>query len=363
MFTVPGFMAAAASLSSRDLDEFMEYMAGRDREKTVQLLLKTFPDLSMTVFNAAVDFLTEHGAEAECVECMRGWISSRQETVEMLYWLARRPDYLEAKGLGRSGDLPFRILAAMRGNYAYERLKAANQLRELMQDGTWLEQATARMSDFERREFMAQISRSSAIRGLDTQSVMAKLIRLYPELGSVVASASDDEDQPLSGGLTSWRSYRARQKALEHIVREEIPQNSRDIAQARSYGDLRENFEYKAAKDQQGLLMRRQEDLEADLKQVRGTDFSGFPVEVVGMGTSVKVRFADGHEEQYHVLGEWDQDPGLGILSCRSRMAEVLKGHRPGDEVEFPADMTGGRCTVIEVGGLTDHIRQWATQE
>ncbi len=363
MFTVKGFMDVAAGLSSRDLDEFMEYMIGRNREQTIKLLLDAFPDLSITVFNAAVEFLIEHGAQDEFVECLKGWINLRKETVEMLYWLARRPDYMEAKGLGRAGDLPFRILDAMRGNYAYERLKAANQLRELLQDGAWLEQATRRMSDFERREFMAQISRSSAIRGLDTQTVMAKLVRMYPELGSVVASKSDDEDQPLSGGLTSWRSYRARQKQLEHIVREEIPQNSRDIAQARSYGDLRENFEFKAAKEQQRLLMRRQEDLEADLKQVHGTDFAGFPTEVVGMGTSVKVRFADGHEEQYHVLGEWDQDPNLGILSCRSRMAEVLKGHRAGDAVEFPADMTGGRCTVVEVGGLPDHIRSWAAQE
>ena len=53
--------------------------------------------------------------------------------------------------------------------------------------------------------------------------------------------------------MTSSRSYRARQKHLERIMTVEIPENSKEIEVARSYGDLRENAEFKYAKERQGL--------------------------------------------------------------------------------------------------------------
>ena len=57
-------------------------------------------------------------------------------------------------------------------------------------------------------------------------------------------------------------------------MQKKIPANSKEIAVARSYGDLRENHEYKAAKEMQKILMRRKEELETQLARARGTDFS-----------------------------------------------------------------------------------------
>ena len=60
-----------------------------------------------------------------------------------------------------------------------------------------------------------------------------------------------------------------------------MPQNNRDIAEARSYGDLRENFEYQAAKQQQATLLQRLSVMDADLRQVKGSDFAGAATDTV----------------------------------------------------------------------------------
>ena len=61
----------------------------------------------------------------------------------------------------------------------------------------------------------------------------------------------------------------------------------KDIAHARSYGDLRENFEYKAAKDMQSVLARRRTDMEKELDLAQGTDFSGVDTSSAAIGTVV----------------------------------------------------------------------------
>ena len=72
------------------------------------------------------------------------------------------------------------------------------------------------------------------------------------------------------------------------MVQKYIPANSKEIAVARSYGDLRENHEYKAAKEMQKILIRRKSELEAQLVRARGTDFANPRTDVVSIGTEVR---------------------------------------------------------------------------
>jgi transcription elongation GreA/GreB family factor len=74
------------------------------------------------------------------------------------------------------------------------------------------------------------------------------------------------------------------------LVEVDLPKNSHDIAVARSYGDLRENFEYQAAKDLQRQLLQRQAEMQIELKTVKGTDFADAPCNKVGSGTTVVLR-------------------------------------------------------------------------
>ena len=146
---------------------------------------------------------------------------------------------------------------------------------------------------------------------------------------------------------------------MDKLVREEIPRNSRDLAQARAHGDLRENAEFKAAKEMQGILFRRRAEWEVMLHRVSPTDFRDLPCDRAGLGTGVRLRYPDGREERYHILGEWDQDEALHIISSQTRMAQALQGRRAGETVEVPTETGSVPCLLAEVTGLPEEVRTW----
>ena len=135
--------------------------------------------------------------------------------------------------------------------------------------------------------------------------------------------------------LSSFRSFEERQEELKDIINTKIPENSAAIAHARSYGDLRENFEYKAAKQMQAVLNKFRTDLERDLNIAQGTDFSGADASGVNIGTVVTLEKADGGEVEYTVLGAWDSDPETNLVSYLSDIGQALIGEKPGARVEI----------------------------
>ena len=183
---------------------------------------------------------------------------------------------------------------------------------------------------------------------------------LFPDLAGAFSAPPVAIARPK---LTSFRSYREKQVKLEKIINEEIPRNSKEIGVARSYGDLRENYEYKAAREMQGLLMHRKAELEQMLSEVRGSDFSGLPHEVAGQGTSVELKMPDGKKEIYHILGELDSDEKLGIISCRSRLAVALSGHRAGERIEIPGENSPKNCAIEAIRELPPEIKAWINGE
>ena len=143
----------------------------------------------------------------------------------------------------------------------------------------------------------------------------------------------------------------------------DIQSNARDIAEARSHGDLRENAEYKAAKEMQGILMQRRAEMERDLKIVQPTTFEQpFSGRIVP-GAGVTLTYPDGRTESYWILGEWDSDERLRIIPSSARLARTLEGHREGDEVTVPGIDGETVCTVQAVRELSEDIRSWIESE
>ena len=116
------------------------------------------------------------------------------------------------------------------------------------------------------------------------------------------------------------------------------------IKAARELGDLSENFEYHAAKNDQGMMEARIKELEAIVKNhvlIEPTRSDG----IVAMGSTV--RFAeDGEdaEETYRIVGPAEADPKAGRVSHESAVGKALIGHRVGDSVRI--DTPGGAYTV-----------------
>src|SRR5207249_5184872 len=111
--------------------------------------------------------------------------------------------------------------------------------------------------------------------------------RLHPDLEAMLTGVEAEKQEAL---IVSWASLEKREEEYEDLVNKKIPENTKEISIARSYGDLRENFEFKAAKEMQRVLMRRKSEMEQQLSRARGTNFENPDAAQVSIGTVVTVR-------------------------------------------------------------------------
>ena len=138
---------------------------------------------------------------------------------------------------------------------------------------------------------------------------------------------------------------------LARLKTEERPAITQAIAQAREHGDLRENFEYKAARDQQGFVEGRIKEIEAKLATaqviaITAADAGGRVV----FGSTVQLADADSGEQlRYRIVGEDEADIGAGLLSVRSPIARALVGKSRGEAVEVE---TPGGARVFDIQGI-----------
>ncbi len=128
----------------------------------------------------------------------------------------------------------------------------------------------------------------------------------------------------------------------------EIPENTQAIRIAREHGDLRENFEYHAARQKHEVLTARAARLEEQLRKVRLIDPSSVDPVRVSLGTRVELAPVEGGEQRFAViLGPWDSDPDNSVYSHRSDIAKGLLGARVDDAVEMEG--AGYRVSAIRV--------------
>jgi transcription elongation GreA/GreB family factor len=324
------------------------------------MLIESLPALPSVVLNETIEHLIANGREADCASRIRGIVESRQAGLAVLYWLYRHMDRMDAWAIPGLSSVVAEGIAAMEARGSGEALRLQNQVRKFFESPGWLEDVLRRLAAEERRSLLQRILRSPAWDEPARRSLLARIIRAHPELHALVSGTpAQEEPPPASRRLSSWRSHRERQARLRDLAERDIPENSREIAQARNYGDLRENFEYQAAKDRQKLLLRRKEELEQDLRDVRGTGFEGAVADQAGAGTRVVVARSDGARRTYCILGEWDRDEALDIISSGSAVARALEGRRAGDTVQLPAENGWEPWTVAGIAGLSDEIRAW----
>ena len=181
------------------------------------------------------------------------------------------------------------------------------------------------------RNFARKLLQSPAFAELDRKSLMARVIKGHPETQELLTGDVTAKKDTL---IVSWESLERRKNDFEELVNKRIPGNIKEIAEARAHGDLRENFEYKAAKQMQAVLNRRKVEMEKELSIAQGSDLVGAETSSVHIGTIVKLQ-AEAASEEYTVLGAWDSDPDKLIVSYLSEIGQSLIGQKIGDKVEF----------------------------
>lgn len=348
-------------LSARDMKAFIRFLLEVDRQSTLEALVRLLPRLDVTALGEVLQLLMGEGEEERCCAAVKALIQSRRASVGLLSWLSRNMSKLAEWELCAPTEFAEVVVQEMEKDYSGTKLKASNQLRDRFTQKTWVRELFDQLGDEGRERFFARLKDSAAWPPMEKRSVLGGIIKLYPELERIMAAKAGSEVAPSKpkGPVTSMRAFRERQLLYERIKTVDIPNNSKEIATARAHGDLRENFEYHAAKDAQGLLMRRQAELEQMLAKVVPTDFEEAPTEKVGIGTGVRIAYDDGRTEQYYILGVWDRDQELGIISCESKLAQSLEGRAPGEQVSVPTEYGEATCRVEEVTGLPDPVRAW----
>ena len=147
------------------------------------------------------------------------------------------------------------------------------------------------------------------------------------------------------------RGHELLQAELKRLKRVDRPAVIQAIAEARAHGDLKENAEYHAAKDQQGFIEGRIKELEGKLSNLQVIDVTAIDAKgrIVFGSTVELLDEASGTEIVYKIVGEDEADIKQGLISFTSPIARALIGKNEGDEISFSAPGGQKQYEVIEV--------------
>jgi transcription elongation GreA/GreB family factor len=285
------------------------------------------------------DFFEQKGHAELFADALRRCVRDQSLSSEGMVWLLRN----------RKGDFAHLIeprlfnsvLACIERDQLGER--RSMKLRDLVvSDRTLLTDIIAGGDMDAVRDVTRALMLTTVFDEMDKRSLLSRIIKLHPAMQELVTAGAtrgrSAEAVKPSGGegplIVSWSSLERRKAELEELVNKKIPANTQEIAVARSYGDLRENAEFKFAKEHQRVLSRQRQELEADLLRAQGTDFSDADTTKVSIGTIVTV--SDGaKDETYTILGAWDGDPSRHIVSYLTPIARALLNKTVGDPAAF----------------------------
>jgi transcription elongation GreA/GreB family factor len=293
--------------------------------------------------------LNEAGQHAELRTMLERSVREHSATSEMLAWLcSERESWSELI----TPDLLGAIFSALEREQHNNPGRAGKLHRTLIEDRQLLGDIFKKSDVALARDAMRRLQLSPLFDELTKRSLLARIVKVYPELESMITGA-----QPQGEAATlvvSWSSLEKRKAEYEELVKVKIPENTREIALARSYGDLSENFEFKAAKQMQSILMRRKAELEQMLHNARGTAFENPDTSRVSIGTIVTLRNAETNkEETYTILGAWDGDPDRHLISYQTAIGQVLLGRELGDIVPLTTEDGTAQFTIVSIKAAT----------
>jgi transcription elongation GreA/GreB family factor len=287
----------------------------------------------------------ETGQQAELQGMLDRSIREHSATSEMLIWLCKdRSKWPELV----TPDLLTASLGTIEREQHQETSRGGRLRDLLIEDRELIPDMFKNAEIGIARDAMRRLLLTPAVDELTKRSLLARIVKLYPEVEPMITGAQAEEKSvPL---VVSWSSLERRRAEYEELIRKKIPDNTKEIALARSYGDLSENFEFKAAKQMQAVLMRQKTELEDMLHNARGTSFENADTSRVSIGTVVRLRNHDsGREESYSILGAWDGDPERHIISYQTAIGQSLLGHQAGEVLMVGADTGGQRMEILSI--------------
>ncbi|MGD9239362.1 MAG: transcription elongation factor GreA [Desulfobacterales bacterium] len=146
------------------------------------------------------------------------------------------------------------------------------------------------------------------------------------------------------------QGFEALKKELENLKKNERPQNIKAIEEARAHGDLSENAEFAAAKDRQGFIEGRINDLEFKLANVDVIATDNLPKDRVVFGSKVVLENIEtGEDVVYQLVGPDESDIENGRISISSPLGKAIIGRKPGDELTLQVPAGKRSYELLEI--------------
>lgn len=353
---------AALVGNARDLPAIAEKIPVHFQARFLELIKATHPiECRDIVFNLlkvsqgkftteCINFLVENGYSEDLAATLKRWQTEQNLRAPVLLWIVKNRHAKKFAKLLNDLITP-RLLGAIFFAIDYEALQSASARRiplaEILSEDTELIADLLSTADPETaRDLANTLLLNQGFEELTKKSLLARFIKIFPTIQSLVAAEAESKEEQL---LVSRPSFERRRSEYDTIVAKKIPENSKAIAAAREHGDLKENSEYKMAKQDQQVLMAQKAILERELARARVFDFKEASTDQVGVGTVVEVRNGNGSVTRYTILGAWDGDPENHVISYKTPLGAALMGKRPGDAVKVK---TGGAEETYTVSSI-----------
>ncbi|MFI5355849.1 MAG: GreA/GreB family elongation factor [Opitutales bacterium] len=353
----------------RDLPDIADKIPVHFQGRFLDLINATHPiecrDIVFTLLKVSqgkfttecINFLVEQGHADELAAALKRWQTEQNLRAPVLLWIVKNRHSKKFAKLLNDLITP-RLLSAIFFAIDYEALQASSARRIpladiLSEDKDLIADLLATADPETARDLANALMLNQGFEELTKKSLLARFIKIFPGIQSLVAADADSKDEQL---LVSRGSFERKREEYETIVSKKIPENSKAIATAREHGDLKENSEYKMAKQDQQVLMAHKSTLERELARARITDFKEAGTDQVSIGTIVEVRSPSHGQVRYTILGAWDGDPANHVISYKTALGAALLGKKVNDSIAVKAGGTEENYTIVSIGRYVDSL-------
>ena len=356
--------------ATNDYSELAAHLPAQYFKRYLDLISRTYPDKWQSMVedllrnssgkftSECINFMLEHEMEERIRYCLDRWLKEQTIKGPLLFWVVKNRASKKYNSIIEPLVTP-RLLAAMFYAIDYEALQNASTRRiplaDLLSDDTTFIPDLLSTANVETANDLAQtLLLNQGFEDLTKKSLLARFIKQFPSVQSLLAgqAAETSEEEAL---IVSQESFNAAKSEYEELISKKIPENKLAIQVARDHGDLKENSEYKMARQDQDLLLSRKNELEVDLSRARVTDFTDATVENVSIGSIVELKEgSSGNTQRYSILGAWDSDPDNDVLSYKTPLAQALLGKEPGATVTTKIGGNEEQWTVLSIARWVD---------
>ena len=319
---------------------------------------------SAKLVSESIAYLCDQELAAAVAGRFAQWLETRELRAPVIIWIIKNRDSKKYADIVAQLINPS-LLGAILSSIDTESLESNSTARiplanELIKDkeliASILAPADGKKADSETIFDLTRTMMSS--QGFDEmtkKALLSRLAKIEPHVQRLAKSKHSGSEAEEKELLVSKHSKEEKERELEDIVKVRLPAVKEAIQIAKEHGDLKENSEYKMARQDHDTLAARRAELDGILKKAKVTDFKEANTDTISVGSSVVLRRgSDQTELAYDLLGAWDGEPEKNILSYISPLAKQFLNHKTGETFTTNINGKAESWTVVRITRWVD---------